>query len=442
MEYLESGCKPAGNLKLGIEEEQFVYQTKDYRPAVYDGQVPGIRTFLKSMMQFGWKSIDENGLLIGLYRGNSTITLEPGGQIELSGAPVTDVHQIYEEGQAYHSELCSVGQLLGLSFLSIGHQPKHARNELPWMPKQRYKWMQSYMLAKGSLGLNMMQSTCAIHVNTDFSSEADMVKKFRVALALQPLVNALFLNSPFAIGKPSGYLSYRNHIWKHTDNDRCGNLPFVFEQDMGFERYTDFVLDVPMYFVIRDGEYIDANGFTFREFLQGKLPALLGQKPLLSDWSTHLSTVFPDVRLKQYLEIRGADAGDSSTRVAALSALWTGLLYDPKSLDAAWESIRNWKKEEYHSMDMDISKYGLNTLFRNKSVQELCLWMLDLSREGLERRNLKNQQGQDESCYIRSIQEVALRGQTFAEKLLKRYKKEWNHDINIALRSMCEETLL
>lgn len=442
VDYLKSGCKPREAFKIGAEQERFVFHTKDFSPVSYDGQDPGIKALLIKLQDFGWHPVIENGQPIALFRGESAITLEPGGQIELSGAPVTNIHQIYKEGQAYHSELYNVGQSLGLSFLSIGHQPKHAQSELPWMPKQRYEWMQSFMLEKGSLGLSMMQSTCAIHVNMDFSSEADMVKKIRLASALQPLVNALFTNSPFLEGKPSGYLSYRKHIWKHTDADRCGNLPFVFDQDMGFERYTNFALDVSMYFVIRDGKYIDANGCTFRDFLAGKLPALFGQKPLLSDWSTHLSTVFTDVRLKQYLEIRGADAGDSSERVAALSALWTGLLYDPESLDEAWEGIKKWNKQEYHALDLDISKYGLHAKFQNKSVQELCLWMLDLSLKGLERRKRKNQEGKDESFYIRSIQEVARKGQTFSEKLLERYENEWDKDINIALRSMCKETLL
>jgi glutamate--cysteine ligase len=308
------------------------------------------------------------------------------------------------------------------------------------MPKQRYRIMRAYMSGRGSLGLDMMQSTCAMQVNVDFSGEADMVKKFRVALALQPLVTALFANSPFARGRPSGYLSYRSHIWSETDDDRCGSLPFVFEEGMGFERYTDYVLDVPMYFVIRDGVYIDASGLSFRDFLAGQLPVLPGERPFLADWSTHLSTVFPHVRLKKILEVRGADAGESKARVAALTALWTGLLYDTESLDAAWERAGTWTPEEHHALDIDVAKYGFGTPFRGGTVQDLCLWILDLSRQGLQRRDQRNQQGQDESCYLAPLQEVAQTGQTFAEQLLHRFEHEWDHDIDIAVRAMCEET--
>jgi glutamate--cysteine ligase len=287
----------------------------------------------------------------------------------------------------------------------------------------------------------MMQSTCAMQVNLDFSSEADMVKKFRVALAMQPLVTALFANSPFTQGKPNGYLSYRSHIWSDTDDDRCGRLPFVFEEGMGFERYTDYVLDVPMYFVIRDGEYVDASGLSFRDFLAGRLPVLPGQLPCLGDWTNHLSTLFPHVRLKTYLEVRGADAGDFSARIPALTALWAGLLYDTESLDAAWERVGTWTPEEHHALDIGVAKLGFSTPFRGGTVRDLCLWILGLSQQGLQRRDLKNQQGQDESCYLAPLQEVAQTGRTFAEKILQRYEIEWQHDIDIAVRALCEETL-
>jgi glutamate--cysteine ligase len=392
------------------------------------------------MTRCGWESINENGLPIALRQGDRSITLEPGGQLELSGAPLDSVHQTAEETRAYQRQLSTLSSELGLRFLALGHQPKWSRNELPWMPKQRYRIMRAYMSGRGSLGLDMMQSTCAMQVNVDFSGEADMVKKFRVALALQPLVTALFANSPFARGRPSGYLSYRSHIWSETDDDRCGSLPFVFEEGMGFERYTDYVLDVPMYFVIRDGVYIDASGLSFRDFLAGQLPVLPGERPFLADWSTHLSTVFPHVRLKKILEVRGADAGESKARVAALTALWTGLLYDTESLDAAWERAGTWTPEEHHALDIDVAKYGFGTPFRGGTVQDLCLWILDLSRQGLQRRDQRNQQGQDESCYLAPLQEVAQTGQTFAEQLLHRFEHEWDHDIDIAVRAMCEET--
>ena len=439
VEYLAAGCKPPGEFLLGAEQEQFVYRANDFRPADYDGPEPGIRSLLEGMTRFGWEPIHENGLPIALRRGGRSVTLEPGGQLELSGAPLGSVHDTVEENRDYHRQLSTLSSELDLRFLALGRQPKWSRDELPWMPKQRYRIMRAYMPQRGSLGLDMMQSTSAMQVNLDFSSEADMVKKFRVALAIQPLATALFANSPFAGGKPSSYLSCRSHIWSDTDNDRCGRLPFVFEEGMGFERYTDYVLDVPMYFVIRDGAYIDASGMSFRDYLAGHLPVLLGQRPVLSDWENHLSTVFPHVRLKRYLEVRGADAGDFSARVPALTALWAGLLYDTSSLDAAWELAGTWTPEEQHSLDIGVARQGFNTPFRSGTVRDLCRRILELSRQGLQRRNLMNYQGQDESCYLAPLQKVAQSGRTFAEQLLQRYENEWHRDIEIAIRAMCEE---
>jgi glutamate--cysteine ligase len=441
VEHLESGCKAPDAFKLGTEQEMFVYRSDDYSPAAYDGPDPGIRALLESMSRFGWKPIDEDGLPIALSRGGRTITLEPGGQLELAGAPLPDVHQILKETQTDHDELNTVAGALGLSYLALGHQPKYPREELPWMPKARYRIMRAQMPKCGSLGLNMMQSTCANQVTADFADESDMVKKFRVALALQPVVTALFANSPFLEGRFSGYLSYRREVWRHTDPERCGSLPFVFEEGMSFERYTDYALDVPMYFVCRHGEYIDASGLSFRDFLAGRLTVLPGERPCLNDWSNHLTTVFPQVRLKGYLEMRGADAGDSVSRVAALSALWTGLLYDIDALDAAWERIRTWTPEERHRLDIGIAKHGFNTPFRNGSVRDLSLWMLDLCRQGLQRRDCRDQEGQDESCYLEPLQEAAQAGRTFAEELLQRYEDEWLGDIDVAVRAMCRETM-
>ncbi len=440
VEYIAAGCKSPDEFLVGAEQEQFVYRANDFRPADYDGPEPGIRSLLEGMTRFGWEPIHENGLPIALRHGDRSVTLEPGGQLELSGAPLDSVHGTAEENGDYHRQLSTLSSELGLRFLALGHQPKWSRNELPWMPKQRYRIMRDYMSGRGSLGLDMMQGTCSMQVNLDFSTEADMVKKFRVALAIQPLVTALFANSPFVGGKPSGYLSYRSHIWSDTDDDRCGRLPFVFEQGMGFERYTDYVLDVPMYFVIRDGAYIDASGMSFRDFLAGQLQVLPGQRPMLVDWVNHLSTVFPHVRLKRILEVRGADAGDFSARVPALTALWAGLLYDTSSLDAVWELAGTWTPEEHQALDVGVAQHGLKTPFRSGTVRDLCLWILELSRQGLQRRNLKNQQGQDESCYLSPLQEVAQTGRTFAEQLLQRYENEWHQNIDIAVRAMSEES--
>ena len=439
VEYLEAGCKAAERFVLGTEQEQFVYHSRDFSPAAFDGPEPGIKALLESMSRLGWQPIEERGQPIAAETEGRTITLEPGGQFELSGAALGDAHQTFQETQAYHQQLEILGSELGLSFLALGHQPKHTRKELPWMPKQRYRIMRDDMPKRGSHGLDMMQSTCALQVTADFADEADMVKKFRVALALQPLVIALFANSPFAQGKSSGYLSYRSFIWRDTDPGRCGSLPFVFEAGMGFERYTDYVLDVPMYFVNRDGEYIDASGLSFRDFLAGQLAVLPGQQPMLSDWENHLTTVFPQVRLKKFLEMRGADAGPSS-RVAALPALWAGLLYDDQSLDAAWQRVQEWTPEERHALELGVAKHGFQTPFRDGTVQQLALWMLELARQGLQRRGYQNQHGHDESCYLEQLQEAAEAGQTFAENLLHRFQDQWRKDMDVALPAMCEDT--
>jgi glutamate--cysteine ligase len=439
VEYFESGCTAPELFALGTEQEQFVYFSRNFRPADYDGPAPGIRALLEGMSRFGWQPIEERGLPIAAEREGRTITLEPGGQLELSGAAVKDVHQTFAENQAYHQELKSLGDELGLSFLALGYQPKHKRKELPWMPKQRYQIMRNYMPKRGSRGLDMMQCTCALQVTADFTDEADMVKKFRVALALQPLVTALFANAPFADGKFNGYLSYRSLIWRDTDPERCGSLPFVFEAGMGFERYTDYVLDVPMYFVYRNGQYIDASGLSFRDFLAGKLAVLPDKKPLLSDWENHLTTVFPQVRLKRYLEMRGADGGPAS-HVVALPALWAGLLYDAQALDAAWERVGRWTPEQRQALELGVAEHGFQTPFRNGTAQELALWMLELARQGLQRRGRQNGQGQDESCYLEPLEEAARSGRTFAEELLRRFEDQWRGDMDIALPAMCEET--
>jgi glutamate--cysteine ligase len=438
--YLADGCKSPELFRLGAEQEMFVFSGEDYQPADYDGAKPGIKAMLERLVDFGWNPVFESGHSIALHRGASSITLEPGGQFELSGAPLKNAHQVWRETQCYHRELASVADELGLSFLAIGHQPKHSREQIPWMPKQRYEIMRSRMPQRGSLGLDMMQRTCSMQVNVDFSSEYDMVRKFRVALALQPVTTALFANSPSDMSGGNGYKSYRSKIWEDTDPDRCGSLPFVFESGMGFERYMDYALDVPMYFVHREGRYIDATGLSFRDFLDGRLSILPGQRPLLTDWVDHLSTIFPQVRLKQYLEMRGADAGDATSRVPALTALWAGILYDRESLSAAWHRISGWTLSERRSLESGVAKHGFGTPFRNSTVQELALWMLDLARKGLERRNIRNHEGEDESRYLLPLQKAAETGQTFAEELVRKHSGLWRENIDTALAAMCMET--
>ena len=440
VEYLVAGCKASEEFRLGAEQEWFVYSGADYQPALYDGQEPGIRKLMESMSRFGWERVEENGKLIALSRGACAVTLEPGGQFEFAGAALQDTHQTRAETQAFCAEIDLLASELGLSFLALGHQPKHTRKQLPWMPKDRYRVMRSYMPTRGNLGLDMMQRTGAIQVTADFADEADMVQKFRVALALQPIVVALFANSPFKDGKVGDCLSHRAAVWGDTDPDRCGSLPFAFEDGMGFERYTDYVLDVPMYFVIRDGKYIDASGMSFRDFLQGRLSVLPGQRPLVSDWVNHLSTVFPQVRLKQFLEFRGADAGDALSRVPALVALWAGLLYDTQSLDAAWDRVRDWAVDERLELESNVPRGGFSTPFRNGTVRDVALWMLDLSRDGLERRGICDDKGDTESQYLQPLQHAADSGQTFAEKLIHDFSNQWQKDMDIALPAMCRTT--
>ena len=338
VEWLAAGSKPRDRWRIGTEHEKFGFRLKDLRPLPYDGP-DGIRALLEGLKRFGWEAVEENGKPIALTQDNCNVTLEPGGQFELSGAPVRTIHETCAEVHTHLRQVKQVSAELGTGMLGLGFQPKWARDDIPWMPKARYKIMRDYMPKKGKLGLDMMLRTCTVQVNLDFASEADMVRKFRVSLALQPIATALFANSPFTEGRPNGFLSYRSHVWTDTDPDRCGILPFVFEPGMGFERYVDYLLDVPMYFVYREGQYIDASGQSFRDFLQGRLPALPGEIPTVGDWSDHATTVFPEVRLKRFLEMRGADGGPWK-RLCALPALWVGLLYDADALAAAEALLR------------------------------------------------------------------------------------------------------
>ena len=341
IEYLEAGCKPKAEWRVGTEHEKFGYTHDDLRPLPYDGE-RGIRALLEGLAaQFNWQIVTENELPIALQRGGASVTLEPGGQVELSGAPVKTLHETCCEVHEHLDQVRAVAAPLGIGMLGLGFQPKWRREDIPWMPKGRYRIMGSYMPTKGRLGLDMMLRTCTIQTNLDFSSEADMVQKFRVGLAWQPVATALFANSPFTDGRPNGFLSYRSHVWTDTDPDRSGILPFVFEAGMGFERYVDHALDVPMYFVYRDGKYIDAAGQSFRDFLKGRLPALPGELPTITDWSDHLTTLFPEVRLKRYLEMRGTDGGPWRS-LCALPALWVGVLYHQATLDAAWHRVKDW----------------------------------------------------------------------------------------------------
>jgi glutamate--cysteine ligase len=429
VEFLESGCKPKLEWRIGTEHEKFVYTQDDLRPLPYEGE-RSIRALLEGLArEFGWGIVEENHRPIALQKGGASVTLEPGGQFELSGGAVKTLHETCCEVHEHLDQVRAVAAPLGIGMLGLGFQPKWRRDEIPWMPKGRYRIMRAYMPKRGSLGLDMMLRTCTIQTNLDFASEADMVKKFRVGLAWQPVATALFANSPFTEGKPNGFLSYRSHVWTDTDPDRCGILPFVFEAGMGFERYVDHALGVPMYFVYRDGEYIDAAGQSFRDFLEGRLPALPGEVPTLSDWSDHLTTLFPEVRLKRFLEMRGADGGPWRS-LCALPALWVGLLYHQSTLDAAWDRVADWTIEEHEYLRAEVPKRGLKTPFRGGTVRDLAREMLDLADAGLTRRAEEDWFGQDERQFLTALRGIAESGRTPAEEKLDLFHGRWRNRVD------------
>ena len=429
IEYMESGCKPADKWRIGTEHEKFAYSIKDLRPLEYEGP-GGIKALLEGLSQFGWEPVLENGNPIALIKpDNSSITLEPAGQVELSGAPLENIHQTCTEVSEHLRQVKLVAKDLGIGFIGLGYQPKWPLNEQPWMPKSRYKIMRAHMQKVGTMGLDMMQSTCTVQVNLDFDSEANMVKMFRISLALQPIATALWANSPFRNGKPSGYLSYRSHIWTDTDPARCGTLPFVFEEGFGFERYVDYMLDVPMYFVYRNGTYIDASGLSFRDFMAGKLEVLPGEIPTLKDWEDHLTVAFPEVRLKKFIEMRGADGGPWN-RLCALPAFWVGLLYDTQARDAAWDLIKDWTPEEHLTLRNEVPKLALNTPFRDGTVGDIALDALEISHRGLSRRAVFDGVGLDETHFLNPLFQIAESGLTPAEELLCAYERRWQGSID------------
>ena len=426
--YLEAGCKPPEDWRIGTEHEKFCYSLEDFRPLPYEG-ARGIRALLEGLQRFDWAPIAENDKVIALAKDGASVSLEPGGQVELSGAPLKSIHDTCSEVHIHLDQIRQVAGPMNVAAMGLGFQPKWARDEIPWMPKGRYKIMGEYMPKRGSLGLDMMLRTCTVQVNLDFQSEADMVKKFRVGLALQPVATALFANSPFTEGRPNGFLSYRSHIWTDTDPDRCGILPFVFEDGMGFERYVDHVLDVPMYFVYRDGRYIDASGQSFRDFLDGRLPALPGEKPKMGDWADHLSTLFPEVRMKRFLEMRGADGGPWKS-LCALPALWVGLLYDQTALDAAWDLVKDWTLEDHQYLRDAVPKQALHTPFHGKTLNAVAQRAVEIAAQGLKARRLLDGQGDDESHFLSLLRSRVERQKSPAEYLLDDFHGRWRESID------------
>jgi glutamate--cysteine ligase len=426
---MQAGEKSPDRWRIGTEHEKLVYRTADHRAPSYD-EPGGIRDILLELRAFGWEPVEEGGQVIAMSGEDGTVSLEPAGQLELSGAAVENLHQTCSETGRHLHQVKAVGEKCGVGFLGLGMWPDKRRDELPVMPKGRYAIMMRHMPRVGNLGLDMMLRTCTIQVNLDYSSEADMAKKFRTSLALQPLATALFANSPFTEGRPNGYLSYRSHIWSDTDPQRTGMLPFVFDDAFGYERYVDYMLDVPMYFVFRDGRYIDAAGQSFRDFLAGKLPALPGELPLESDWVDHLSTAFPEVRLKSFLEMRGADGGPWN-RICALPALWVGLLYDQAALDAAWDLVKHWSMDEREALRDGVPKLALDApIPGGGKLLDLAREVLPIARAGLSARARLSTSGDNETGFLEPLEEIAESGKVPAQRLLDKFHGEWGGDIS------------
>lgn len=434
---MSKGEKPRDQWRIGAEHEKFGFDKSTLRRPAYDGP-GGIKAMLDGLTRFGWTPVEEAGHVIALERRNAegfsaSISLEPGGQFELSGAPLKDIHDICNETGQHLMEVKQVADQLNLGFLGLGFDPMWRREDIPVMPKGRYDVMRAYMPKKGRLGLDMMLRTCTIQANLDFDSEADMVMKFRTSLALQPIATALFANSPFTEGKPNGFLSARANVWTDTDPDRTGMLDFVFEDGFGYERYADYALDAPMYFAKRGETYVDLSGQSFRAFMDGKLDALPGDRATAQDWADHLTTLFPEVRMKQYLEMRGADGGPWS-RICALPALWAGILYDAPSLAAAWDLCKDWDIADHERLRRDVTRLGLKAEVNGRSVRDIAVDMVNIAKQGLKNRARFSGGMVDERGYITELEDIADSGVTSADRLLELYNGEWGGDISRVYR--------
>jgi len=435
IEAMERGCRPASQWRIGTEHEKHVFHTDPLRPVAYEGE-NGIKALLAGIeTETGWHPFYDGDNPIGLRNDEIAggISLEPGGQFELSGSPMADLHGTAAELAEHMRVAKKVAGPLDIHFLGLGVTPLWAVDEIPSMPKSRYAIMKPYMDRVGTLGTSMMYRSATVQANLDFSSEADMVRKLRVAVALQPVATALFANSPFSEGRDSGYLSFRSHIWLNTDDARTGMLPFAFEEGFGFEQYADHALDVPMYFVIRDKRYINVAGESFRDFLDGKLPQLPGEKPTIKDWEDHLSTLFPEVRLKQFLEMRGADMGDEA-HVTALSAFWVGLLYDDIALEAAWELVKGWSAEDRDYLRREVPRLGLATPFDRSSLFDVAAQAVGIAGAGLVRRARLDDQGRDEAIHLAPLEETVRTGQSPAQRWLEKFRTDWGEDLTPIFR--------
>ena len=427
VERLASGCKPKDQWRIGTEHEKIGFAKADHSPLPYDGPT-SIHAMLTGLQRFGWAPVEEAGKLIALKRDGASVSLEPGGQFELSGAPLEHIHQTCAEVSRHLNEVKDVADEIGAGFLSLGFRPVTRLEDVPVMPKGRYKIMRDYMQKVGTHGREMMFRTCTVQANLDFGSEADMIRKFRVSLALQPVGTALFANSPFKEGELNGYKSYRSRIWLDTDADRTGMLPWVFEDGMGFERYVDYALDVPMYFVHRDGRYLDASGKSFRDFMEGRLDVVPGARPTISDWDDHLSTIFPEVRLKQFLEMRGSDTVGWDG-LCAFPAFWVGLLYDDQALSVCEDIIKDWTAEQRQQLREDVPAQGLQATIAGRTLQDIAAQCLDVARSTLNGRARLNGHGENESVFLQPLDSIVRTGQSNADRLIALFKSQWDGDI-------------
>ncbi|MBB4798385.1 glutamate--cysteine ligase [Brevundimonas bullata] len=430
---MSKGEKPKDQWRIGAEHEKFGFDKSTLRRPAYEGD-NGILAMLTGLQRFGWSPVEEAGYVIALERKNAegftaSISLEPGGQFELSGAPLKDIHDICNETGQHLMEVKQVADQLNLGFLGAGFDPLWRREDVPVMPKGRYGIMRAYMPKKGSLGLDMMLRTCTIQANLDFDSEADMIMKFRTSLALQPIATALFACSPFTEGKPNGFLSARANVWTDTDPDRTGMLDFVFADGFGYERYADYALDTPMYFAKRGETYVDLSGQSFRKFMTEGLDALPGERATAKDWADHLTTLFPEVRLKQYLEMRGADGGPWS-RICALPALWAGVLYDAPSLAAAWDLCKDWDIADHERLRRDVTRLGLKAEVAGRSVRDIAVDLVSIAKQGLKNRARFSGGMVDERGYLSELEDIADSGVTPADRLLELYHGDWQGDVS------------
>ncbi len=429
-EYLASGCKPRDRWRIGTEHEKFGYCRDTLKPLPYAGERSIVAVLEGLRDRYGWSPLLEDGNLIGLEKDGANVSLEPGGQLELSGAPLETIHQTCDEVNTHLAEVKSIADKVGAGFIGLGAAPIWTHEQMPVMPKGRYRLMTDYMSRAGAHGVQMMYRSCTVQVNLDFGSEADMVQKLRVALALQPVATALFANSPFFEGRPNGCKSWRSRMWRDVDPDRTGLLPFVFGDGFGFDAWVEYALDVPMYFVYRDGKYINALGMSFRDFLNGRLPALPGEKPTLSDWADHLTTIFPEARIKTFIEMRGADGGPWR-RLCALPAFWVGICYDQSALDAAWDLVRGWDAGQREALRAAAAVHGLQAEAGGIRMHDLAREVVAIAESGLKARACPGADGliPDETHFLNALWESLDNGRTPADEALEHYHGAWGGDL-------------